>query len=49
MQGYLVGNGARDGGNILTGDHNVVIQAFVEGIRRLPTDYATRIGNLLTE
>ncbi|MDW8233435.1 MAG: hypothetical protein RMJ54_11690 [Roseiflexaceae bacterium] len=32
---------------IITGDYNVVIQNLIAPVRRLPTDYATRIENFL--
>lgn len=37
-------------GNVV-GDHNVVtvIKNFVQGVRRLPTDYGTRLENFLLE
>ncbi|MEZ0395411.1 MAG: hypothetical protein ABWK53_03125, partial [Anaerolineales bacterium] len=41
-----VGPGAQDN-FIVTGDHNIVIQYLTAPLRRLPTDYATRIQNFL--
>jgi hypothetical protein len=45
LEGTVSIGGDVDHSAIVTGDHNIVIQNFVEGIRRLPTDYATRIQN----
>ncbi|MCP4544320.1 MAG: ATP-binding protein [Chloroflexi bacterium] len=40
---------AGPGGIAIVGDHNVVIQQLTTGVRSLPTDYATRIRNFITE
>jgi hypothetical protein len=41
--------GIRDAYGMTVGDHNVVIQRFLIGINRLPTDYGQRIENFLVE
>lgn len=34
---------------MIVGDLNTVVHTFTEGLRELPTDYATRVKNFLAE